>query len=193
MDDAKSRPRPALMEVGEVAKLFGTTARTVLYYEEQGIISPRRTAGGTRLYAEIDLTRFDVAYRMASLGIPLAIVRDVARARSGAASGDEAGRRLCAIVDGLKSHVDRQIRSLEGLREDLDRGQTLARQCWDCPNPPTRSTCPDCPCDVYVDRSRILALSCESQRVEPPQARGAPAAVAPARSRPLRRAARRTG
>jgi DNA-binding transcriptional MerR regulator len=186
MGDANSLERAGRMKVGDVARLFGTTARTVLYYEEQGIISPRRTAGGTRLYAEIDLRRFDVAYRMASLGVPLAIVRDVARARSTSRSGDEAGRRLCAMIAGLKSHVERQIRSLEGLREDLDRGLTLARQCWDCPNSPSRSTCPGCPSEVYVESARILALACGQETAETPSHPAAVTNLVAARPRTAR-------
>ena len=41
----------AALKIGDVARQLGTTARTLRYYEEQGLLTPPRTAKGTRLYA----------------------------------------------------------------------------------------------------------------------------------------------
>ncbi len=45
------------MLIGELATTGGTSARTLRYYEEQGLLSPGRTANGYRVYdADAPLT-----------------------------------------------------------------------------------------------------------------------------------------
>lgn len=153
-----------LKKVGEVAEMFDTTPRTLLYYEEEGIISPRRTARGTRVYTESDIKRFEIAYRMSSLGIPLRTVKEFAQTRPAAATGDESGRKLCLIIDLLKDDLTRQIRHIESLKQDMDRAQLMIRQCWGCENKPSRTTCPNCPCEVYIDQAQTLWLTWDADR-----------------------------
>lgn len=153
-----------LRKVGEVAEMFDTTPRTLLYYEEEGIISPKRTPRGTRVYSESDIKRFEIAYRMSSLGIPLRTVKEFARTRLASATGDESGRRLCLIIDLLKDDLTRQIRHIESLKQDIDRAQLMIRQCWGCKNKPSRATCPDCPCEVYIDQAQTLWLTWDADR-----------------------------
>ena len=153
-----------LKKVGEVAEMFDTTPRTLLYYEEEGIISPRRTPRGTRVYSESDIKRFEIAYRMSSLGIPLRTVKEFAQTRLASSTGDESGRRLCLIIDLLKDDLTRQIRHIESLKQDMDRAQLMIRQCWGCKNKPSRTTCPNCPCEVYIDQAQTLWLTWDADR-----------------------------
>lgn len=43
--------------IGVVKNLTGLTERQIRYYEEQGLVSPRRTAGNQRLYSPADIER----------------------------------------------------------------------------------------------------------------------------------------
>ena len=43
------------MRIGELARKAGTSSRSLRYYEEQGLLSARRTANGHRDYDESDL------------------------------------------------------------------------------------------------------------------------------------------
>lgn len=43
--------------IGVVKNLTGLTERQIRYYEEQGLVAPRRTAGGQRLYSPADVER----------------------------------------------------------------------------------------------------------------------------------------
>lgn len=148
-----------LKKIGEVAEMFDTTARTLLFYEEMGIISPRRTSHGTRIYSESDIKRFDIAYRMATLGIPVKTIRDLVLARTEVGNGDAFGRRLAHSLDLLKEELANQIRLLQNLTEDLDRGKTIVTQCTNCKNPPTRGLCPQCPSQRYMDQAKLLYLT----------------------------------
>ena len=63
------------LRIGEVAKLVGTTTRTIRYYEEIGLLTgggEEREAGQHRLYADADVERLREALRLkALLGVSL--------------------------------------------------------------------------------------------------------------------------
>ena len=60
-----------LKKIGEIAELLGTTPRTLRYYEAEGLITARRSSGGTRYYGEEDIARFRAVLRLAETGLPL--------------------------------------------------------------------------------------------------------------------------
>lgn len=153
-------------KVGEVAKALGTTPRALLYYEEQGIISPRRTARGTRYYTSADIRRFAIAHRMVSLGIPVKTVRELASIRPAARSGRESSRRLCPMIDSIIARLEKEIDELTRLREELARGCEVIRECFDCDKRPTRLTCPECPCESRLGEVALLALTWDPDREE---------------------------
>ena len=71
----------SLKKIGEVAALLGTTPRALRFYEEEGLVSARRTSGGTRLYADNDIARFRAILHLAHSGIPLGLIKELATAR----------------------------------------------------------------------------------------------------------------
>lgn len=61
--------------VNKLAKLSGVSARTLRYYDEIGLLSPKRISGnGYRVYGqrEVDLLQQILFYR--ELDIPLALI-----------------------------------------------------------------------------------------------------------------------
>src|SRR3954454_17246045 len=52
------------MLIGELAERAGTSARTLRYYEEQGLVRPRRDANGYRQYDDAEL---EVVHEIRSL------------------------------------------------------------------------------------------------------------------------------
>lgn len=46
-----------VMKIGEVAERLGTTPRTLRFYDQEGLIRPRRSEKGTRHYGEDDIER----------------------------------------------------------------------------------------------------------------------------------------
>jgi len=66
------------MQIGEVAGLTGLSLRTIRYYEEMALVTPStRTAGGFRLYSEVDVARLRLVRRMKPLEFSLEEMRDV--------------------------------------------------------------------------------------------------------------------
>lgn len=71
------------LRIGEVAKLAGTTPRTIRYYEEIGLLpgSRGRPAGSHRTYAEADVERLTELLRLKDLlGVSLEELRELVAA-----------------------------------------------------------------------------------------------------------------
>ena len=74
MDD-----RPRYM-ISVAADLVGMHPQTLRIYENKGLVRPKRTPGGTRLYSETDLERLRIIQRLTTeLGLNLAGVELVLR------------------------------------------------------------------------------------------------------------------
>ncbi len=89
----------AYCSIGEVAQLTGFSERQIRYYEKKGLISPRRTRGGQRLFSAQDVKRIQAIKRLR-----------------------EEGYSLQRISRLLKPEGEEATRSpLEALEEDLER------------------------------------------------------------------------
>jgi MerR family transcriptional regulator/heat shock protein HspR len=74
MDD-----RPRYM-ISVAADLVGMHPQTLRIYESKGLIRPKRTSGGTRLYSDADVHRLKLIQRLTTeLGLNLAGVEHVLR------------------------------------------------------------------------------------------------------------------
>ena len=69
--------RPRYM-ISVAAELVGMHPQTLRMYENKGLVRPKRTPGGTRLYSERDLDRLRLIQRLTTeLGLNLAGVEQV--------------------------------------------------------------------------------------------------------------------
>lgn len=59
------------MNIKEVATRAGLPVKTIRYYEEIGLIAPRRQANGYRVFAETDLHKLAFIGRARSLGFTI--------------------------------------------------------------------------------------------------------------------------
>jgi MerR family transcriptional regulator, heat shock protein HspR len=66
--------------ISVAAELVGMHPQTLRIYEQKGLIRPKRTAGGTRLYSEADVERLRLIQQLTTeLGLNLAGVEHVLR------------------------------------------------------------------------------------------------------------------
>ncbi len=69
----KVRRKQGYFSISAVAKMFSVHQQTVRLYEKQGLISPKRSEGNTRLFSEDDIDRLEeIIYLTHELGINLA-------------------------------------------------------------------------------------------------------------------------
>lgn len=153
----------AYMKIGELADLLGTTPRTLRFYEEQGLLESCRTSGGTRRYSNEDVLRFKAILRLASSGIPISLIYELATTRDPSVSGSESSRKMHALVMRLIEQVQQEIEVLHVLQNDLLFAASKVEGCFECKNAPTRKSCPNCPVNQNLQKSDFLNLIWEQK------------------------------
>jgi len=108
MDD-----RPIYM-ISVAAELVGMHPQTLRMYEQKGLIRPKRTPGGTRLYSEADVERLRIVQRLTTeLGLNLAGVELVLRLE------DEL-RKAHAQIERLQKQLQTEVQNVHRqYRRDL--------------------------------------------------------------------------
>jgi len=68
--------------VAELAKLYGLNSDTLRYYEEQGLLSPKRSENGYREYSVTDLCTINIIRSMRELGVGIKTIKGYLTART---------------------------------------------------------------------------------------------------------------
>lgn len=95
--------------IGDLAKEFDVTLRTLRFYQDRGLLSPRRE-GTMRIYSEADRARLARVLTAKKLGFTLTEVRAML-AKDGGAEGAE----LTLTLEQIES----QIAHLEAQKEEI--------------------------------------------------------------------------
>ncbi|GAA4842936.1 redox-sensitive transcriptional activator SoxR [Actinomycetospora corticicola] len=105
------------LSVGEVAQRSGVAVSALHFYEREGLISSRRTAGNQRRFRRDVLRRIAFIRIAQRVGVPLAQVRAALDELPDARTPTRADwERLSA---SWRAELDERIRSLEQLRDDF--------------------------------------------------------------------------
>jgi MerR family transcriptional regulator, repressor of the yfmOP operon len=116
---APAGPRPESLRIGDVARLVGTTPRTIRYYEEIGLLpeAPARPSGQHRIYTQAEVERLREVMRLKDLlGVSLEELRTLLTAEEARAEvraqlrreGVEPERRRELLCEAL-GHLERQL------------------------------------------------------------------------------------
>jgi len=97
---------------GDLAREFGVTLRTLRFYEDRGLLSPRRE-GTARIYDARDRARLSVILKGKQLGFTLTEIR--------AMVAEERGEIPAANLKLSLDQVDDQIAHLEQQRGDIEQ------------------------------------------------------------------------
>jgi hypothetical protein len=124
MADPAIRLRPAaqaeqqLYSVNQLAEDLGITPRTIRFYEQQGLIAPRR-AGTTRVLDRRDRARLIIVLRGRRLGFSLAEIREYLDLYDGDRSQVSQVQMLLARTRDRLADLDAQRRDLEATASEL--------------------------------------------------------------------------
>jgi len=132
------------MNIGEAAAASGLPAKTIRYYEDIGLIRPRRDTNGYRTFGGDEVHRLAFLNRARGLGFSIEDCRALLGLYDDAGRASEDVRRLAA------SHLDRidaRIAELQALRATM---AGLVAACAgdgrpDCPILDDLATGPGCP------------------------------------------------
>jgi len=118
-DPPPDRPSGDSLRIGDVARLLGTTPRTIRYYEEIGLLpaEPARHSGKHRLYTHEEVQRISEVMRLKHLlGVTLDELKTLLTAEEARAEvraqlrrdDVDPARRRELLVEAL-GHIDRQL------------------------------------------------------------------------------------
>ena len=116
--------------IQQVARLAGTTSRTLRHYDEIGLLPPSRIGhNGYRYYDEAGLIRLQRVLLLRELGLGLPQIHQVIEA-----DADEASA-LGTHLDLLRAEQDRLARRIAAVQHTIDslqgRGKLMARNMFD--------------------------------------------------------------
>jgi MerR family redox-sensitive transcriptional activator SoxR len=115
--DGEQAVVPGELAVGEVAKRSGVAVSTLHFYEAEGLISSRRTAGNQRRYPRQVLRR--IAFIRASQGVGIPLRRIKAALDQLPDRRTPTRRDWERLSEDWRSELDDQIDRLQRLRDNL--------------------------------------------------------------------------
>ena len=102
--------------ISVAAELADMHPQTLRMYEQRGLIEPKRSPKGTRLYSHQDVERLRRIQQMtAELGLNLAGVERVLELEQQL----ERTRRRVALLERRRAELEAEIEALEGKREEV--------------------------------------------------------------------------
>lgn len=113
--------------ISDLAQEFGVTTRTIRFYEEKGLISPRR-AGRKRLYSPADRVRIKLILRGKRIGMTLQDSVDLIDMYDPAQNNKQQLQSLIATVSERRTALLLQQKDIHEMLASLDEVQALCEQ-----------------------------------------------------------------
>ncbi len=113
--------------IADLAREFDVTTRTIRFYEDEGLIAPKRR-GQTRIYAARDRTRLRLIVRGKRLGFSLAEIAEMIGMYD--TPPGEAGQLqlFMAKIAGRRALLEQQREDIKTTLADLDAAEAAARR-----------------------------------------------------------------
>jgi DNA-binding transcriptional MerR regulator len=130
------------MLIGELAERAGTSARTLRYYEERGLVRPRRDTNGYRQYDDAELRVVHEIRSLLAVGFGMDDIKPFVECLRTTGSGHVCPDSV-AVLRRKLAEVDDLIGELTKVR--LQLAQALAHRETTCsspsPTPPSTRSC----------------------------------------------------
>lgn len=104
------------LSIGEVAARFDLATHVLRYWEDEGLLSPRRDASGYRRYGPDEVVRIAVILRNQVAGMTL----------------DQIGALLDADRPGRRTVLEEHLRTLDERERELDRSRMMTEHALRC-------------------------------------------------------------
>ena len=121
---------PAEYGIGELAAEFGVTTRTIRFYEEKGLLKPRRD-GTRRIYSAADRTRLRLILRGKRLGISLDESAEIIGMYGTPTNNRRQLLKLVERIGERRAELMQQRRDLEVMLNDLEESENRCLEALD--------------------------------------------------------------
>lgn len=106
--------------ISELAKEFEITTRTIRFYEQKGLLSPKRE-GQTRIYSPKDRVRLMLTLRGKRLGFTLDESKQLFDMYDSTNQGNEKQLLyMLGILAKKRADMEQQLKDIQRLQEELD-------------------------------------------------------------------------
>ena len=117
-----------LFGIGELCAEFGVTPRAVRFYEDKGLLSPRRI-NNTRVYTRRDRTRLALILRSKAIGAPLSEIKTFLELYGAHGEGKvqqakwvlSRTDKAIAALEAKRAHIDATLAELRVINETVRR------------------------------------------------------------------------
>ena len=113
--------------ITELAREFGVTTRAIRFYEDHGLLAPRRM-GRNRVYAIRDRVRLKLTLRGKRLGLSLSEIRELIDMYDAATDEKAQLHRFLEVLDKRRTSLEQQREDIEAVLAEIAE---LERQCRD--------------------------------------------------------------
>jgi len=110
--------------VAELAQLYGLNSDTLRYYEEQGLLHPRRGENRYREYSIADLCDLNIIRSLRELDVPVGEIRGYLGARTVGRTGEMLARQR-QILEERMAALEEEYRAVQSRIARLERASEL--------------------------------------------------------------------
>jgi DNA-binding transcriptional MerR regulator len=141
----EARERRDLMQIGDLARETGKTARAIHLYEELGLLTPAaRSKGRFRLYGTEALLRIRWIGKLQEMGFSLGDIQTVVHEWERLESAPNAMKRMRDVYARKLAETQAQRRRLEALEHELEASLAYLDACDVCDPQRLLSACKRC-------------------------------------------------
>lgn len=123
----------ATYTITELAREFDITPRTIRFYEDQGLISPKREGSGgrVRVYGARDRTRLKLTLRGKRLGLTLSEIKDLVDMYDSPKDSSAQLQRFLAVLGRHREMLEQQREDLELTLSEIALHEAQCRRLLD--------------------------------------------------------------
>jgi DNA-binding transcriptional MerR regulator len=125
-DEPATKER-AEYSIGDLAREFDVTPRAIRFYEDQGLLAPRRD-GQRRIYSPRDRTRLKLTLRGKRLGLTLSEIRELIDMYEPGRDERPQLERFLAVLENHRDTLEQQRADIEAQLSEIGAFEKRIRQ-----------------------------------------------------------------
>ncbi|MFD6439197.1 MerR family DNA-binding transcriptional regulator [Peribacillus sp. NPDC060186] len=107
--------------ISELAKEFDLTTRTLRYYEELGMLRPKRTETGKRVYGKKEYAQLKIIMRGKKYGFSLVEIKDIVLLFDKDRTGIKQLEKTIDTAGQKLNEINERIKELDELKRDFEQ------------------------------------------------------------------------
>ncbi|MBP7567183.1 MAG: MerR family DNA-binding transcriptional regulator [Burkholderiaceae bacterium] len=120
---------PVTYTISDLAREFDLTTRAIRFYEDMGLLSPRREGPGgrNRIYTARDRTRLKLTLRAKRLGLSLTEARDIIDTYDSPRDTAPQLRKFLQVLAAHRAQIEEQMAEIQANLDEVKAHEKEAR------------------------------------------------------------------